>query len=64
MNIPKEYLGSLTDEQKERAEAARTPEEFLAIAKETGYQISEEQLNAMSGGWGSDCGDKFCPVDA
>ena len=64
MNIPENILSSLTDEQKKRAEAAKTPEEFLAIAKETGYQLSEEQLNAMSGGWCPDCktfGDEDCP---
>ena len=51
MNIPENILNTLTDEQKKKIAAAKTPEEFLSIAKETGYELSEEQLNALSGGW-------------
>ena len=60
MNIPENLLSRLTDEQKKRIETAKTPEEFLAIAKETGYELSEEQLNAMSGGWCPDCRSDYC----
>ena len=63
MNIPSNYLSKLTDEQKKRVEAAKTPEEFLTIAKETGYELSEGQLNAISGGWCSDCGEDNWPPD-
>lgn len=37
MNIDENTLSKLTDEQKKKIEAAQTPEELLAIAKETGY---------------------------
>lgn len=60
MKIPEDVLSKLTDEQKKRIEAAKTPEEYLAIAKETGYELSEEQLNAMAGGWCPDCKDDYC----
>ncbi len=61
MNIPVTILNSLTDEQKKRIETAKTPEDFLAIARETGYELSEEQLNAMAGGgWCCDCKDNAC----
>ena len=33
-----------------RAEACKSPEELLALAKEEGYQLSDEDLNAVSGG--------------
>ena len=61
MNIPENILNTLTVEQKKRIEAAKTPEEFLAIAKETGYELSEDELNSMSGGWcPAHCGEDTC----
>ena len=50
MNIPENILSTLTDEQKKKIEAAQSPEELLALAKETGYELSQEQLEAVSGG--------------
>ena len=49
---------SLTPEQKERAKAAKTPEEVLTLDKEEGYELSIEELDAVSGGWG---GEDPCP---
>ena len=51
MNIDESILSKLTDEQKEKVEAAKTPEELLAIAKETGYELSPDELEAVSGGY-------------
>ena len=50
MNIDESILSKLTDEQKKKVKAAKSPEELLAIAKETGYELSPEQLDAVSGG--------------
>ena len=50
MNIPEDIFGSLTDEQKKRIEAAQSPEELLALAKETGYELTPDQLEAVAGG--------------
>ena len=50
MNIPEDVLNKLTDDQKKRIEAAKTPEELLAIAKETGYELTDEQMERISGG--------------
>ena len=58
MNIDENIFSTLTDEQKKKVEAAQTPEELLAIAKETGYELSQEQLDAVSGGnvgWEDPC---------
>ena len=41
----------LTPEQQERARACKTPEELLALAKEEGMDLSEEQLEKVSGGY-------------
>jgi hypothetical protein len=50
MNIPENILSSLTDEQKKKVESAQSPEEILALAKEAGYELSQGQLEAISGG--------------
>ena len=50
MSIPENILNTLTDEQKKKAEAAKSPEELLSLAKESGYELSQEQLSQVSGG--------------
>ena len=62
MNIPENILSTLTDEQKKKIEAAQTPEELLALAKESGYELSPEQLENVAGGKGKWCFD-HCPSD-
>ena len=44
----------LTPEQQEKARACKTPEDVLALAKAEGYELSDEDLEAVSGGieWG------------
>ena len=46
---------NLTDEQKAKAMACKTPEEMLALAKEEGYELTDEQLESVSGGWDLPC---------
>ncbi len=55
----------LTPEQKEKALACKTPEEMLALAKEEGYELSEEELTGVSGGMWEKCNnyDDPCPED-
>lgn len=43
-------FNDLTEEQKAKAREAKTPEEVLALAKEEGIDLSDEQLEAISGG--------------
>ena len=50
MNIPENILNTLTDEQKNKIEAAQSPEELLAIAKETGYELTAVQMESIAGG--------------
>ena len=50
MNIPENILNTLTDEQKKKIEAAKSPDELLSLAKESGYELSQEQLSQVSGG--------------
>ena len=60
MNIDESILSQLTDEQKKKVEAAQSPEDLLAIAKEAGYELSPEQLEAVSGGKKNWCSIHGC----
>ncbi len=42
----------LAPEQQEKARACNTPEELLALAKEEGIELTDEQLEAVAGGVG------------
>jgi len=57
MNIPENIFKSLTDEQKKKVESAQTAEDLLAAAKETGYELTAEQVDAISGGGKTHCGN-------
>ena len=41
----------LTQEERELV-AGKTPEEILALVKEKGYELSDEELELISGGRG------------
>lgn len=46
---------NLSQEQKERAEACKTPEELKALADEEGFLLTDEELKGLDGG-------SFCRV--
>ncbi|MBP3892671.1 MAG: Nif11-like leader peptide family natural product precursor [Atopobiaceae bacterium] len=52
----------LTDEQKTKASACKSPEDLLALAKEEGYELSDAELEGVTGGWGG-CEDYKCSDD-
>ena len=43
-------LEDLTEEQKAKARACETPEELVQLAMEEGVEISDDQLEEVSGG--------------
>ena len=51
MHINENIVNKLTDEQKSKVEAARSPEELLAFAKEAGYELTLEEISKVSGGF-------------
>jgi len=57
-------LEDLSPELQEKVKACTTPEELLALAKEQGHELSEEELDAIAGGrkWGEPCEDWICGV--
>ena len=56
----KELLKGLSEEQIKKVEACKNAEEILALAKAEGVQLSDEQLEAVSGG-GCIGRDPECP---
>ena len=50
MNISENILNKLTDEQKKKVEAAQSADELLALAKESGQELTAKQLDAIAGG--------------
>ena len=48
--MDKELLKGLTKEQIAKVKACKSQEELLAMAKEEGIELSDEQLEAVSGG--------------
>lgn len=43
-------IEDLTPEQKEKARACKTSEDILELAKEEGYELSDAELETISGG--------------
>ena len=48
--MKKELLEGLTKEQIEKASKCKDSKELLELAKEEGVELTDEQLNAISGG--------------
>ena len=48
--MKKELLNGLTQEQIKKASACKNNSELLALAKEEGIELSDEQLQAVAGG--------------
>ena len=46
----KELLKGLSEEQIKKVEACKSPEEILNLAKAEGIELTDEQLEAVSGG--------------
>ena len=51
---------NLSEEQKARAMACKSTDGLIELAKDEGYALSDEELEAISGGsgWSEDCSDK------
>ncbi len=51
--MKEELLNGLTEEQIAKAKACKNSEELLSLAKEEGIELTDEQLEAVSGGCNS-----------
>ena len=60
--MKEELIKGLTKEQINKARKCKTNEELLALAKEEGVALSDEQLEAVSGGFCSSTNvSSICP---
>ena len=59
--MEKELLKGLTEEQIAKVKACKNHEELLALAKEEGVELTDEQLAAVSGGVCTSTPDFVCP---
>ena len=60
--MKEELLKGLTEEQIAKVKACKSNKEILALAKEEGIELTDEQLEAVSGGCGTfTATDKKCP---
>ena len=48
--MKQELLKGLTEEQIQKVKACKSQEEILKLAKEEGIELTDEQLEAVSGG--------------
>ncbi len=56
-------IKDLTIEQVEKVDACETPEEILALAREEGYELSDEEMRSISGGdWSPKEALPQCPM--
>jgi len=59
--MKKELLKGLSEEQIKKIEACKNSDEILNIAKAEGIELTDEQLEAVSGGGGCFGGTMKCP---
>lgn len=58
----KDVFDDMSEDLKSQLQECKTPEEMFALASEEGVELTDEQLEVVSGGWG-DCSDQ-CHMDA
>ena len=56
---------NVSEELREKARACKTPEEILALAKEEGYKLSDEEVRGIAGGgvWSTCDSPYYCNAD-
>ena len=60
--MKEELLKGLTEEQIAKVKSCKNQEELLKMAQEEGIELTDEQLEAVSGGCGSDDSNPItCP---
>ena len=62
MTLKKTFDG-LTEEQKAKAKACKTAEELRALAEAEDFELTDEQLESISGGWAGKCDGYTCTSD-
>ena len=60
MDKYKEMYDSLSDDLKAKVATCKTGEELVTLAQTEGIELTDEQLDAISGGGGWLCSDNTC----
>ena len=53
-------FSDLTADQRAKAKACKSSDELIALAKEEGVELTDDELEAISGGWGAGCSSDGC----
>ena len=48
---------NIPEELANKARNCKSPEEILALVQEAGFELNDEQLQGVSGGWAGECQD-------
>ena len=59
--MKEELLKGISEEQIAKIKACKNQEEIMAIAKQEGFELTDEQLEAVNGGCSSTDKRKQCP---
>ena len=55
-------IEDLSPELQEKAFACKTPEALISLAKEEGYELSEDEYASIAGGLDWSCDNQACSV--
>ena len=64
MDKYKEMYDSLSDDLKAKVATCKTGEELVSLAEKEGIELTDDQLDALSGGGGWACSDNDCYEDS
>ena len=64
MDKYKKMFDGLSDDLKNKVTECHTSEELMNLAKTEGIELSDEQLDAISGGFEWICSDNYCEEDS
>ena len=56
--MDKKLLEGLTDAQKQALRKCESKEDLMALIDKEGFELSDDQMEAISGGCGGKCGCK------
>lgn len=59
--MKEKLLVGLNEEQISKIKSCKNSEEILSVAKEEGIELTDEQLEAVSGGCGTFTAEETCP---
>ena len=56
-------IDALSNDVKAKLRGCETADEIVELAQEEGCELTDEQLESLSGGWAGKCDDYTCTSD-